>query len=399
MGVPWADLRYLFGEIMYGGHIVNDFDRTLANTYLDFYMREELLDETPLYPYLDDKKQEPMRAPSVQSGYDKVLEHIDESLTSETPLAFGLHPNAEIGFRTDIAEDLLKVILELSASSSEGGGDTTSAQQVAESLIQDIHDGFGSTNFDLENIITSVEEMGPFQNVVVQECDRMNLLIAEMTRSLVELDLGFRGELTVSDQMEDLANALFLDRVPVKWEKLAYPSMRSLAMWLTDLQARISQLGDWSANPGETPICTWVSGLFNPQSFLTAVMQATAQKDNLELDKLTLLTDVQKKMLAEEVTTPAKEGTYIVGLSLEGGAWNMLQGLLEPSKPREMSSPLPVINVRPAVVEKFESGIFHCPVYKTQQRGPTYIFSMQLRTKHEPGKWVLAGVVAVCDCL
>ena len=25
--VPWADLRYLFGEIMYGGHIVNDFDR------------------------------------------------------------------------------------------------------------------------------------------------------------------------------------------------------------------------------------------------------------------------------------------------------------------------------------------------------------------------------------
>jgi dynein heavy chain len=320
-------------------------------------------------------------------------------LTSETPLAFGLHPNAEIGFRTDISEELLKVILELSAASSEGGGDATSAQQVAESLIQDIQDGFGQTNFDLENIITSVEQMGPFQNVVVQECDRMNLLIVEMTRSLVELDLGFRGELTVSDQMEDLANALFLDRVPVKWEKLAYPSMRSLAMWLTDLQARIGQLGDWSANPGETPICTWVSGLFNPQSFLTAVMQATAQKDNLELDKLTLLTDVQKKMLAEEVTTPAKEGTYIVGLSLEGGAWNMLQGLLEPSKPREMSSPLPVINVRPAVVEKFESGLFHCPVYKTQQRGPTYIFSMQLRTKHEPGKWVLAGVVAVCDCL
>ena len=270
---------------------------------------------------------------------------------------------------------------------------------MAESLIQDIQDNFGQTNFDLENIITSVEEMGPFQNVVVQECDRMNLLIAEMTRSLVELDLGFRGELTVSDQMEELASALFLDRVPAKWEKLAYPSMRSLALWLSDLQARISQLGDWSANPGETPICTWISGLFNPQSFLTAVMQATAQRDNLELDKLTLLTDVQKKMLAEEVTSPAKEGTYIVGLSLEGGAWNVLQGILEVSKPREMSSPLPIINIRPAIVEKFESGLFHCPVYKTQQRGPTYIFSLQLRTKHEPRKWVLAGVVAVTDCL
>lgn len=25
--VPWEDLRYLFGEIMYGGHIVEDWDR------------------------------------------------------------------------------------------------------------------------------------------------------------------------------------------------------------------------------------------------------------------------------------------------------------------------------------------------------------------------------------
>ena len=32
--IPWADLRYIFGEIMYGGHIVNDFDRKMCNTYL-----------------------------------------------------------------------------------------------------------------------------------------------------------------------------------------------------------------------------------------------------------------------------------------------------------------------------------------------------------------------------
>ncbi|RYH32012.1 hypothetical protein EON65_01475, partial [archaeon] len=51
--VPWLDLRYLFGEIMYGGHIVNDFDRLLANTYLDFYMRDELLEEMSLFPFLD----------------------------------------------------------------------------------------------------------------------------------------------------------------------------------------------------------------------------------------------------------------------------------------------------------------------------------------------------------
>ena len=44
--VPWDDLRYMFGEIMYGGHISDDWDRRLCNTYLQRYLRPELLDGT-----------------------------------------------------------------------------------------------------------------------------------------------------------------------------------------------------------------------------------------------------------------------------------------------------------------------------------------------------------------
>lgn len=399
--VPWADLRYLFGEIMYGGHIVNDFDRLLANTYLDFYMRDELLEEMPLYPFLESGSgTEAFRAASTSATYDVVLEHIDEDLTTETPLAFGLHPNAEIGYRTQTSEDLLRTILELSASSGDGSGtEGSDSQQIAETMIQDVLDNLRDVKFDVEAISNSLDDIGPFQNVVLQECERMNNLVFEIVRSLVELDLGFKGDLTVSEAMEDLANALYLDRVPKRWESLAYPSLRSLGSWLLDLQNRINQLNDWSNNPLDTPVVTWLPGLFNPQSFLTAIMQITAQANSLELDKLTLLTEVTKRMSPEEFTTPAKEGTYICGLSLEGGTWNVPSAVLESSKPREMFCTLPVINIKPTVVEKFDTGIFHCPVYKTQQRGPTYVFSMQLRTKSDPGKWVLAGVVSIMDVL
>lgn len=41
----------------------------------------------------------------------------------------------------------------------------------------------------------------------------MNTLLVEMVRSLKELQLGFAGELTMSDAMEGLMDALYLDKV------------------------------------------------------------------------------------------------------------------------------------------------------------------------------------------
>jgi dynein heavy chain len=481
--VPWADLRYLFGEIMYGGHIVNDFDRLLANTYLEFYMREELLEEMSLFPFLDASSLqasmaggggsggggggsgggnasggggggggnnsssssamnllEAFKAPPTSASYDIIIDHIDEFFRFETPLIFGLHPNAEIGYRTQTSDDLLRNILELStnsniappanagnpsaaaddaaannnnaagggnggnndASSFTDNGDTSannadSQQQIVETMIQDILEQFRDIKFDIDSLVTSMDDVGPFQNVVLQECERMNYLIIEIISSLIELDLGFKGDLTISESMEELSNSLYFDRVPKKWELLAYPSLRSLGSWMNDLNNRINQLNDWFNTPHELPTVTWIAGLFNPQSFLTAIMQITSQLQSLELDKLVLQTDVTKKLNVEDFGQAAKDGTYIIGLSLEGASWNISQGLLESSKPREMYVTLPVINIKPILQDRLESGYFACPVYKTQQRGPTYVFSLQLKSKYEPGKWVLAGVVSVMD--
>lgn len=48
----------------------------------------------------------------------------------------------------------------------------------------------------------------------------MNLLVAEMRRSLKELDLGLKGELTITSDMEDLSDSLFFDQVRNKWHWL-----------------------------------------------------------------------------------------------------------------------------------------------------------------------------------
>ena len=42
-------------------------------------------------------------------SYDKYLEHIDTTMGGDTPIAFGLHPNAEIDFRTQQSDTMFKV--------------------------------------------------------------------------------------------------------------------------------------------------------------------------------------------------------------------------------------------------------------------------------------------------
>lgn len=41
--------------------------------------------------------------------------------------------------------------------------------------------------------------------------------------------------------------------------------------------------------------------------------------------------------------------------------------------------------------------MYQCPVYKTEARGKTYVFTAQLKTKHPHQKWVLAGVAIILD--
>ncbi len=97
--IPWDDLRYIFGEIMYGGHIVDDEDRRLCKTYLEFYMHDDLVDaETQLVPYGSEGS--PSFMSPTASGYDFILAHINSMPSPEKPQYFGLHPNAEINFRT-----------------------------------------------------------------------------------------------------------------------------------------------------------------------------------------------------------------------------------------------------------------------------------------------------------
>lgn len=49
------------------------------------------------------------------------------------------------------------------------------------------------------------------------------------------------------------------------------------------------------------PPSLWISGLFNPMSFLTAIQQVTARKNQLALDAMMLMTTVTNIKDHEEI--------------------------------------------------------------------------------------------------
>ncbi|KAI8900476.1 dynein heavy chain and region D6 of dynein motor-domain-containing protein [Globomyces pollinis-pini] len=384
--VPWTDLRYMFGEIMYGGHISDDWDRRLCSSYLDVYIREEMLESGFEY------------APGFQapptSDYKDYHRYIDENLPAESPNLYGLHPNAEIGVLSKMAEKMFKTILEMQPGDTAGGSGASKEEKV-KTVLDEIMEKLPDS-FNVQELMARVEERTPYISVALQECDRMSMLTTEIRRSLKELELGLKGDLTISENMEMLMNSLFLNEVPARWDKLAYPSMQPLGAWYGDLLQRIKELEGWVAEFA-LPAVVWMPGLFNPQSFLTAIMQTTARKNEWPLDRMVLTVDVMKKA-REEFSGAPREGAYIHGLYMEGARWDTGTGMIQESLLKDLTPPMPVIYIKAIPVDKRDmKGMYECPVYRTRQRGPTFIWTFNLKTKERQQKWTLAGVCLLCS--
>lgn len=52
--IPWNSLKYLIGEVMYGGRVIDDFDRRIVKTYMDEYMGDFLFDTFQPFHFYHD---------------------------------------------------------------------------------------------------------------------------------------------------------------------------------------------------------------------------------------------------------------------------------------------------------------------------------------------------------
>lgn len=434
--VPWDDLRYIFGQIMYGGHITDFWDRRTNSTYLEVLFQPKIFagaELVPCYQPTEETKDLFLSPDSSNTSYIGYKSYIDEALPQEAPIMFGLHPNAEIGYLTSTADNMFETILSLQGGSSgdDNDGDGASSTRDSLSLILESL----PKEYDMIDIGERAEEVlngeeAPYVIVVMQECTAMNSLLFEMRRSLEELQKGLDGALNMTDAMEDLSAALSIHQVPGRnpfhkcsWERLAWWSKKGLMPWYTDLKLRVKQLVSWSEEL-KRPNCIWLSGMFNPTSFNTAIMQATARAHNLPLDNMTIETYVTAMVSPSTASEHPQDGAYAHGFYMEGARWfndedeceeyeisgTKCRGYLADGRIKELIPPMPVFYIKAVQVEanweptavgymRHQKDVYECPVYQTTFRGPTYVFLATLKTDlngvADPAIWVLRGVALI----
>ncbi|KAL0220777.1 hypothetical protein RCL1_000631 [Eukaryota sp. TZLM3-RCL] len=391
--VNWNALRYLTGECNYGGRVTEFFDMITLSTYMKMFYNE-IVAETPNQKILDS---ETYYIPNT-TNVEAIIEYINSLPNSEPPSIFGQHPNADIASAIQESFDLLDTVLNLQPRVVSSGGDTRESM-VLSTLAKLSSQIPSKLDYALVQKLVG-DDLNPFNTVLLQEVLRYNTLLHKIHVQIAQLRDGINGIVVISKELEDIFEAIYNNAVPKSWS-FAYPSMRKLALWVSDLIDRITQLRSWAE--GVTPKVFWLSGFTYPTQFLTCLLQSCARANGVPVDALSF-EFVVLSQTEDEITSPPAEGAYIKGLYLEGARWNADSGCLADPLPMILVDKMPIIHFKPVEnKKKVGRDYYQAPLYiypnrcGTMQRA-SYVTTVDLKCGNTgPEKWTLMGTALLLD--
>lgn len=471
--IPWEALSYLIGEVSYGGRVTDEWDRRCLHALLGRFFCPEALE--PDYSFSPDKVYQPIKE---KFGFNDVVKYIESLPDYDSPELFGMTENAEKACREIQAHELIDTIISVQPRLSMGliGTEKKSSDQIVEEIANEIlhqlpetveglaegdvrASSSGIFTVRLKHILTrelpdlrdkeknklmhaAVERVtsnSALITVLRQEIDRYNNLLFIIETSLKELILAIKGEVIMSEPLEEAYNAILIQKVPQRWKNVAYESRKSLGSWVNNLFMRVDFFAQWAELiitsvdklmkpvmasktpapdileveevPRSQPDSYWLSGFYFPQGFLTGVLQSHARKLGIPVDSLHFtfevdrnpvdtvesLSDLKQKLVIKEAAfksnKPPEDGVMIFGLYLDGARWDPKGGHLCDSLPGQRFSKLPDIHFKPvekAVTPTGSEGSAEnqprIPTADEEPDGPQHIYECPLyRTSERAG--------------
>jgi len=431
----WSAIRFLIGEINYGGRVTDENDRRVLDVYTRtaFNRKVVLKNKTYQLTHPDHEPQHgsrPGTAASTASGrdlyayvvpppgslgtYEGLSKYIDQDLPNVgAASAFGQHPNAVVASLIRASKTLLAEMAEMTVQQSAQrmvqGGKPSSPEQLvvlrATSML-----GL-KAGIPAEVSVEMLEnDTSPLNVVLLHEAANYNILLKTIRGDLVDLLKATKGDIVMSDRLENIFVDISQGRVPRSWKRDSFPSVKTLAAWVRDLRKRVDQIRGW-VDAGRPPVTFWLAGFIYPTCLLTALKQQTARSRNVSIDQVQFEYVIMGR---EKIMQRPKEGAYIHGMLLEGANWSFDSNHLSEPNTMSLLVEMPIIWFRPTVAgslrkrkksEKDLTGQHHgkykCPVYYYPRRArKSYVTSVDLKMGPHQSKdhWVKRGTaLLLCD--
>ncbi|RKP12605.1 dynein heavy chain domain-containing protein [Piptocephalis cylindrospora] len=353
--IPWAAIRTLLTESVYGGRIDNEYDQRVLESFVGTLFTPKSYD----YNFALVKREEGSsgsgevdESPEEEEGASKrkisasihkdlcipdatrmeqFLTWVDALPDREPPTWLGLPADAERVILTARGQTLLSRARKMQSVASDesgeadGGGDavelsgglggmggadggeggsTAANQQQQPAWMRTLGTHVAQWLDLLPNVSTPPQVPSdllkdPLVRVFVREAQLGRSLLARVVGDLQEVAEVCAGTAPQTNHRRMLLSSLSRGLIPDHWRKFKVPRNRSLAQWIVNLGTRLKQATDAEAKSlagaGGASLgegAVWLGGLFNPGAFITATRQAVAQRHAWSLEELTLRLDL-----------------------------------------------------------------------------------------------------------
>ena len=386
---PLKAIRYLIGDVIYGGRVTDEWDRKLIGIYLNSFFSEDLLkqDRFMLSDLLEYYLPEDGNLESYMS-YVSQLPNVDD------PAAFGQHPNAEISSQIDQTNSLLSNISSLRTFDNSISSPAFDIEEFITFRFEGIPNAIELNQ--LESYKSTSLDSKPMKSFLIEEIMQYNKLLELLHETRDNLHKTARGLIDFTSQLSDVLHSLVSFKVPKDWMQF-YPSLKSLDSWMNDLKERVNQLKSWISNKS-APNIYWLSGFTNPLRLLTCVLQSAARSKGCAIDSLSWDFIITK----EKDIKKSPDGLFVSGLYIEGAQWDAEKSHLQEPKALSMHSQMPIIHFKPVEMKRrTNEGFFHCPLYMYPERAgtsqhPSYLMTVDLHNGIKSADhWSKHGVALV----
>ncbi|CAM9594499.1 unnamed protein product [Lampetra planeri] len=363
--VPWAALKTLMSQSIYGGRIDNEFDQRLLNTFLERIFTPASFDRN--FRLVQGASDGSTRDILMPDGIrrEEFVQWVETLPDTQVPSWLGLPDNAEIVLLTTQGAAMLSKLLKMQALEDEEDVAVRDAQRLARPGLgaaapggragggeeeEDREEGRGSASAGpgadgrpawmrslhstasgwLELVPSSLAHLkrtvdnikDPLFRFFEREIKVGSTLLHDVRSDLGDVVAVCEGRRKQTNYLRNIISQLAKGILPRSWARYTTPGSMTVMQWVADFSERIQQLQRIShaASQGGAKelksLHVWLGGLFVPEAYITATRQYVAQANSWSLEELSLQVTVSGASGGAQGLDACSFG--VTGLKLQG---------------------------------------------------------------------------------